>query len=588
LKTEERAMPSPHDIDMFASHRRKRPQLLPTLIVGGAFFTGLLLMIFLNRSQLGLIVSQFSALWSVEKNRPIIIGLIARVIIASFFFAAVACAGLLALFLVNQQDEENISEIRPPVPVQRQTSYRPVQSTPIPPIQAFSQVSSRRSEEVLPSSSRPSPERVEEHQAQNAALQLPIPPIPPTRSSKTTTISPPATSGQQSHIHAGTSEGAPVLEVPQTLPVEEGALDKASLTGEQEPASIEISLLKNVRMDLSIPQRKKRYPIPIDDLNPRARHLIAYIAWHKGDLVRLDDVRTYVFGSEEADSDQVQNAFSTAKRDIRRRVLKVIEDANNDMGEQIIQGDLDIFALSAGRQYYLPTYCRIIDLSFIEEQHRIIEAAETSNQLVNEVPHEVKDACDALIKAYTGDFLEDLLVKYPDAVDPWVQSWVREPFTRYRDFYLQALLYAGEYERKAGDNEANPLDKRDHYASAARLFVQGAMAACNSRVFDGRFDTLVYFAKSGRRAGQHVTLSEQFIRRAIAYYGKIGATTQVNKAYGLYERQMLIVSGRTWSAHAETIKVLEDAQKQTGAYQFSEKVATPYDLEDSLVDAESA
>ena len=85
------------------------------------------------------------------------------------------------------------------------------------------------------------------------------------------------------------------------------------------------------------------------------------------------------------------------------------------------------------------------------------------------------------------------------------------------------------------------------------------MAACNSRICDGRFDTKVFFAKNGRRAGQHVTLSEQLIRWAIVSYGKIGSTTLANRAYGAYEQQMLRVSGRAWSAQPETLSLLEDA-----------------------------
>ena len=170
-----------------------------------------------------------------------------------------------------------------------------------------------------------------------------------------------------------------------------------------------------------------------------------------------------------------------------------------------------------------------------------------------------------------------------------MQSWAREPFTLFRDYYLQAVLYSAESERKTGDAEEDASKQQEeHYKEAGRLFVVGALAACDSRVFGGRFDMKVSFVKTGRRAGAHVILSEQMLRRGIALYGKIGSTTLANRAYADYEQQMAVVSGRTWVVHPETVKDLEFAIAQTGAYRFPAGIATPYALANHLADAESA
>jgi hypothetical protein len=505
----EERMPS-KNLDILPALRNgRRPQIPPPLITGGAFCLGLVVMLFRNRAELGLLLSQFGALWAISQNRPIIIGLFVRIVLTAVVFAAMAFACSLTVSMIRPDKEKSTRKIE-------------MESRCLLGVSTVSEQS----------------------------LQLKVQPE----------VSTPDTSHEVGQV--GTVYNAvPEVSLSSDVSHDETALVTDAHTTEKEtaPVSIEIRLLKNVRMDLFIPRLDKRYPIKIDDLNPRARHLIAYIASQK--QAKLDEMRTHVFGSEDADQVQIQNAFSTAKRDIRRRINRAIEDARS---EAVLPDDLDLFILGKNRKYSLPDYCRVTDLSFIEQQQRIIEQAEMSNQLVESVPDHVKDACTTLISAYSGDFIEDLLVEDPDAIDPWVQSWAREPFTRYRDSYLQALSYAGEYERKAGDAATSPSEKREHYANAARLFVQGAMAACNSRVCDGRFDTRVSFAKNGRRAGQHVTLSEQLIRWAITSYGKTGSTTLANRAYGAYEQQMLRVSGRAWSPQPETTHLLEDVLKQTG------------------------
>ncbi|GHP00773.1 hypothetical protein KSF_108200 [Reticulibacter mediterranei] len=531
----------------------------PTLIVGGAFCLGLLVMSLRYGPQLGLILSQFPALWSIEQNRPVILGLFARMFLTAFVFAAFALAGVLVWYAMKSSRHE----VKTPIahlPQQYQRSQQHV-----PPFTDTS-LPQQPHEVILPSLA---PALMQAATQEQTMQSLPILPLPP--SAQTPIMS-------HTHVHTKESNGDAVQEAHHLDQQAEHALPDKHDSGAQGEPTIEIHLLRQVKMDLCI--QEKRYPIIIDDLNVRARHLIAYIAWHKGEHVQLGEMRTDVFGSEEADTEQVQSAFSTAKRDIRRRIDEAVERARKELGESVLPKDLDLdlFTLLKGRKYTLASYCQIVDLSFIESQHQIIEGAESAIEQTKTVPQHVKDACDALIKAYKGDFIEDLLDEDADALDPWPQSWAREPFTRLRDYYLTALLYAGEYERKA-----------TNYANAAELFARGAMAACNNRIKDGRFDTTVYFSKAGsKRFGPHVVLSEQLIRRALACYGMIGSTTAASRAYALYEKQMLLVWGH-WTPQPETTKVKDAVRDQTGAYEFPDTIATPYGMEDEqLLRTESA
>src|SRR5205807_4322955 len=151
-----------------------------------------------------------------------------------------------------------------------------------------------------------------------------------------------------------------------------------------------------------------------------------------------------------------------------------VERAREDQGKDVFPPDLDIFALQK-KKYWLPAYALVTDLAEIEKQRQIIDLAENRNLLINTVPEDVYAACKALIKAYTGDFLEELLKSNIYAFDPPMDSWAREPFTLFRDYYLQAVLYAAEYERKKGDASRVPAEQREHYAEAGRLFNDGAI-----------------------------------------------------------------------------------------------------------------
>src|SRR5438552_15577287 len=153
-------------------------------------------------------------------------------------------------------------------------------------------------------------------------------------------------------------------------------------------------------------------------------------------------------------------------------------------------------------------------------------------------------------------------------------TWARRPFTLYRDYFLQAVLYAAEYELRAGQQladehlagegeaaEERRKRQRAHYSRAAQLYRTYAMRAC-----DSRFDLKVTFGGSGRAHGGRVDMSERTLRRCITLYGILGSTHIVNQVYSAYYKLMNMISAKAWEPSKETLQDLQGSQAQTNAY----------------------
>jgi hypothetical protein len=271
----------------------------------------------------------------------------------------------------------------------------------------------------------------------------------------------------------------------------------------------------------------------------------------------------------------LQDALDSAKKEIRRQLRQAAQQVNKEVGNETIPPNLDIFAIM-NKRYGLLEVCFVSDLSLIEAQHQLIQQAFDDGMLVDSVPEAIKEAYDRLRKAYAGDFLADLLHESPEEVG----SWVRKPFTLYRDYFLQAVLYAAEYELRAGqqladehrDKEGEGAEERRkrqraHYSRAAQLYRTYAMRACDSRV-----DLKVTFGSGGRAHGERIDMSERTLRRCITLYGILGSTHMVNQVYSAYYKLMKTISAKAWEPSKETLQDLQRAQAQTNAYRFPSKV----------------
>ncbi|MFL5652831.1 MAG: helix-turn-helix domain-containing protein, partial [Ktedonobacteraceae bacterium] len=347
------------------------------------------------------------------------------------------------------------------------------------------------------------------------------------------------------------------------------------------PFYVTITLLKELNLTLHVPGGK-RLRVPLH-LNAKETQLIAYLAWldaqSRGQTISLDKLREHIFGYGRADEDatpkKLQDALDSAKKEIRRQLRQATQQVNQEAGDEVIPPNLDIFAIR-NKRYGLAEVCRVADLAVIEAQHQLIQQAFDEGLLVDTVPEVFKEACDRLRKAYAGDFLADLLHDSPEEVG----TWVRKPFTLYRDYFLQAVLYAAEYELRAGqqladehlDDEGEAAEERRkrqraHYSRAAQLYHTYAMRAC-----DNRFDLKVTFGGSGRAHGERVDMSERTLRRCITLYGILGSTHMVNQVYSAYYKLMKTISAKAWEPSKETLQDLQGAQAQTNAYRFPAKV----------------
>lgn len=345
----------------------------------------------------------------------------------------------------------------------------------------------------------------------------------------------------------------------------------------EHPYYIAITLLKDVTATIHVNQISRVVPL---SSNARRVQLLAYLAWRRQRQYRekiLEEVFAHGVSDEDASPARLTQAFNDHRKLIKGDIRRVIREINQEAGERLIPENLDIFESHQKLWSISLVICRVVDLEAIEEEHTIIEKAAQSGQLVANIPQEVKEACDRLIARYSGDFLENIIQKYEEEFDPWVSSWVREPFTLYRDYYLQALWYAAEYGLQAGQalvnerlNEESPEGaaqrrlQQEYYGKAAQLFYHYAMYATNNK-FDKK---LIFSRQSGRGPGERVLMAERALRRSLMLYGLTGATHLVDQAYTAFYRHMKRLSSDHWEPNPATLHDLDAAKTRTNAYRL--------------------
>jgi hypothetical protein len=549
---------------------RKPPPLIPSLLVAAVFLCALLFVTVPNWGEFSQSVLQFPTLWQVSSNRREIIFLVIRVC-SPLLLAGIAgaCCWLWYTIKAYLRPEASPEQVQPRGPT--------LPSSPV----GLRQASTSSIQESEQRGAPPLP-------------PTPIPPVPSGAPADQESPQPPwqemerdeeATElggNAQEQQPGGTSadHGIAPPSAPQDVEVagEEMAPDADAA---HTPFYITITVLKELSLTLHAPDGK-RFRVPLH-LNAKETQLIAYLAWlhgqARGQTISLDKLREHIFGYGRADEDatpkKLQDALDSAKKEIRRQLRQAAEQVNQEVGDEVIPPNLDIFAIR-NKRYGLSEVCRVGDLTVIEAQHQIIQQAFDEGLLVDSIPKAIKEACDRLRKAYVGDFLADLLQESPEEVG----TWVRRPFTLYRDYFLQAILYAAEYELRAGqeladehlDEEGEAAEEqrrrqRAHYSRAAQLYRTYAMRAC-----DSRFDLKVTFGGSGRAQGERVDMSERTLRRCITLYGLLGSTHMVNQVYSAYYKLMKTISAKAWEPSKETLQDLQGAQAQTNAYRFPAKV----------------
>ena len=342
-----------------------------------------------------------------------------------------------------------------------------------------------------------------------------------------------------------------------------------SHTMDAHPSSfVSITLLKVVTLTLHAPDGTS-YIVPLSPNSKRVFPLI-YIASKRGEKVSRDKMLEDLYGYGRSDDvaapEKLAKEFSWHIKLLRKDIRDTIAQLNAERGAGILDPDLDIFK-HKNKMWWLSPICDVKDIEMIEEQHRVIEEAKKRGLLVDTIPNHVYEACERLITAYAGDFLAEIILNNSDMFGPWM----RRPFTHYRDYYLQAIWYAAEYERYAGqhsasegpgqEDEARKKERRKHWGRAAELYKTYALYACNSRI-----DMKVTFSVGNETHGERVVMSESALQNSAALYGAIGRTDLVEELYSAFSKQMKKISDKRWEPSQETLRVVLAAKEQTNAH----------------------
>ena len=353
-------------------------------------------------------------------------------------------------------------------------------------------------------------------------------------------------------------------------------LDKTSSCTTNVPnmAIFVIKLLKNVSLELHVSGGINR-DVPLH-LNSKTIQLLAAIAWMRGAMIQRDVLIEAIWGQdrtdEKANSEKLRWLFESARKALRAATRKAVEQLNSEWGKVLLDPKIDIFECR-NQMWRLSPCCMVIDLEAVEEQNRIIMEAQKRGELTNSVPDYVKDACESLILAYSGDFLATLLRLHPLDEKVRANAWVREPITYYRDCFLRAIWYAAEFELQTGQRiiEKHLVDDIESrhtqgkcWGRAGELYKMYALHACNNR-----FDTKIIFKElSNRGDGERVVMSERALRRCIILYIKLGCPHLVDEVYSAYFDQMKDASSGNWEPSVETLREVQEARKQAAAYRL--------------------
>lgn len=551
-----------------------------TLVVAAGGLLALLLWTIPNWETFWQHASQFSVLWQTPANRQSIVSLFIKIFSPLFVMAMITLAlWIFSLVKTEVEGAHVADQARLPERVM------PLTNNPSS-ISAQGQQPRGPDQERLFPQAPPLPGSVVPAQQINPVTPLPLetPSTELLRELLTASGSPQMSQPLIREDESSRKETQAVVPpaTPSSLPLEIAhpvIVAKGRMTA-SDPL-ISIRLLKEVSLALCLPGGGQ-VTVPLSSHTKRIQ-LLAYLAWKRGDFTDREKLLEQIFGwgvpDEEATEDKLSERFESNKKLLRKKIREVAsEQINIPAGKTLIDPDIDPFVSDAGF-WGLSEICRVDDLEEIERCFRVIAQARKDGTLRNAVPEEVKQACDQLMAAYTGDFLETIINKHASEFRAWQgrSSWARKPYTQYRDYYLSALWYAAAYEWQHGQRFANEADavvregsisrQQEHFSRAAQLYETYAMYACNTK-----FDAKVSFGTHGEY-GERVGMSERALRRCVVLFGVLGRTDLINQLWTAYCKQMKAISDQRWQPSKETQDDVQAAMARTDAYRFSAQIS---------------
>jgi len=309
------------------------------------------------------------------------------------------------------------------------------------------------------------------------------------------------------------------------------------------------TLLKEVKIMLHLPDGSS-WPVPISP-NAKRVQLLACLAWKRNQPVYRRTIEQNVFlhglPKEYATQKHLQDMFGAHTRLLRRDIREAIVKVYTETGESLLLPECDPLTNTRGGYWALSALWFPTDLEVVQSYVQFIDDVRERGRLDSGISDEVKTACDALLAAYSGDFLQEMIRTYPEEFQPLRTSWVREPHTFYRDCYLKALWYAGEYERQRWQSGAKETAK--HAEQAIHYYWQYALSACQSTL-----DIKLDFASAA--LSERILMSERALRRCLVLYQTKGERDAFEKCYQDYCEQMEHLSQHRWQPTSETLQVV--------------------------------
>ena len=152
---------------------------------------------------------------------------------------------------------------------------------------------------------------------------------------------------------------------------------------------------------------------------------------------------------------------------------------------------------------------------------------------------------------------------------------MREPYTLYRDYYLEALWVMGAYHSALGRvfvdehsrEEETLLQRRNHRGKAAHCFNDYAMYAVNSRV-----DSKLKFAHIVGKDGERVVMAARAIVRCVTELAELGKSDMIEQVYLVFKEKMATLSEGQWRPSPEMETEVWEAKKRAIAMRQVQRV----------------
>ncbi len=327
--------------------------------------------------------------------------------------------------------------------------------------------------------------------------------------------------------------------------------------------TVEVQSAEGTKRSVQL-KRKRR-----DDGKYTERELLAYLASRRGEPIAREKLLEAIFGYGLSDDKysmtNLTGQFNKCTQFLRQDINKVATEL----------GIPSLTIISSARDEWrlLTEECQVIDLEEVERQYKRIEGVSREDCL----KPDVQTACQTLIDAYSGDFLETSIEDIVrEGGDNWVDNWMRQPYTQYRTKFFQALWYRAEFWRIRGDLSSDTSEReqtlqRNWYELAAKLYERYALHVAT----DYTNESAMLFDLEIK---ERISLGERALRAGLDMYAATKNTQAGDTLYLSFARRMETLTQGQWKPRNDTIEAWKKMKEQTKSHRFAPRV-TPHEME---------